>query len=210
MQQENANMLRAQLSWRSVEVSCEFSNDLGVATGRAFGEVAQPEILLHALARMPSRMRASSVSTFVLWMMRPYLEAQIGSEFLYGISGGRRFAGSNGWAAIAGHEIFGQTAFHQFFSGETGTEALLIGRLEHGGTGRNLRMKLGVGHALVQSFGAAQWRIVFGVELFGHKQIESHHIQLAERPGKRFPLIGTYFRLSQPEGSGGTIASGGA
>jgi hypothetical protein len=77
MQQENANMLRAQLSWRSVEVSCEFSNDLGVATGRAFGEVAQPEILLHALARMPSRMRASSVSTFVLWMMRPYLEAQM-------------------------------------------------------------------------------------------------------------------------------------
>src|ERR1039458_8746895 len=92
-----------------------------------------------------------------------------GSEFLYGVSGGRRFAGSNGWAVIAGPEIFGQTAFHQFSSGETGTEALLTGRLEHSGTGRNLRIKLGVGHALVQNFGAAQWRIVFGVELFGHK-----------------------------------------
>ncbi|MGO9939017.1 MAG: hypothetical protein ACLPH3_15215 [Terracidiphilus sp.] len=92
-----------------------------------------------------------------------------GSEFLYGISGGRRVLGPSGWAVIAGPEIFGETAFHQFFSGETGTEALLTGRLEHSGTGRSLRIKLGVGHALVQNFGAAQWRIVFGVELFGHK-----------------------------------------
>ena len=92
-----------------------------------------------------------------------------GNEFLYGISGGRRFAGPNGWAVIAGPEIFGETAFHQFFSGETGTEALLTGRLEQTGTERNLRIKVGVGHALVQNFGAAQWRVVFGVELFGHK-----------------------------------------
>jgi hypothetical protein len=92
-----------------------------------------------------------------------------GSEFLYGISGGRRFAGSNGWAVVAGPEIFGETAFRAFLSGETGTEALLTGRLEHTSTGRNLRIKLGVGHALLQNFGAAQWRIVFGVEMFGHK-----------------------------------------
>jgi hypothetical protein len=91
-----------------------------------------------------------------------------GSEFLYGISGGRRFAGSNGWAVVAGPEIFGQTAFRSFFSGETGTEALLTGRFEHTGMGRNLRIKLGVGHALEQNFGAAQWRVAFGVELFGH------------------------------------------
>jgi hypothetical protein len=91
-----------------------------------------------------------------------------GSEFLYGISGGRRFAGPNGWTVVAGPEIFGETAFRDFFSGETGTEALLTGRFEHTG-GRNLRIKLGVGHALVQDFGAAQWRIVFGVEMFGHK-----------------------------------------
>jgi hypothetical protein len=92
-----------------------------------------------------------------------------GSEFLYGISAGRRFAGSNGWAVVAGPEIFGETAFRAFFSGETGTEALLTGRFEHTGTGRNLRVKLGVGHALVQDFGAAQWRVVFGVEMFGRK-----------------------------------------
>jgi hypothetical protein len=98
----------------------------------------------------------------------PVPDSPNGSEFLYGISGGRRFAGSNGWAVVAGPEIFGQTAFRSFFSGETGTEALLTGRLEHTGTGRNLRIKFGVGHALEQDFGAAQWRVVFGVELFGH------------------------------------------
>jgi hypothetical protein len=63
----------------------------------------------------------------------------------------------------------GETAFRSFLSGETGTEALLIGRLEQSGTERNLRIKLGVGHALVPSLGAAQWRVVFGVELLGHK-----------------------------------------
>jgi hypothetical protein len=98
----------------------------------------------------------------------PVPDSPNGSEFLYGMSGGRRFAGSNGWAVVAGPEIFGQTAFRSFFSGETGTEALLTGRFEHTGTGRNLRIKLGVGHALEQDFGAAQWRVVYGVELFGH------------------------------------------
>jgi hypothetical protein len=105
--------------------------------------------------------------------VRPLNDAPVpgspnGSEFLYGISGGRRFAGPTGWRFVAGPEIYGETAFHQFFSGETGTEALLTGRLEQIGE-RKLRIKLGVGHALVQNFGAAQWRVVFGVELFGHK-----------------------------------------
>jgi len=106
--------------------------------------------------------------------VRPLNDAPVpgspnGSEFLYGISGGRRFAGPTGWRFVAGPEIYGETAFNQFFSGKTGTEALLTGRLEQTGEARNLRIKLGVGHALVQNFGAAQWRVVFGVELFGHK-----------------------------------------
>ncbi|WP_158820589.1 hypothetical protein [Granulicella sp. S156] len=106
--------------------------------------------------------------------LRPLNDAPVpgspnGNEFLYGISGGRTFAGPSGWAVIAGPEIFGETAFHSFFSGETGTEALMTGRLEQTGTEHNLRIKLGVGHALQQNFGAAQWRIVYGVELFGHK-----------------------------------------
>jgi hypothetical protein len=99
----------------------------------------------------------------------PVPDSPNGSEFLYGISGGRKFAGPSGWVVVAGPEIFGETAFRSFLSGETGTEALLTGRLEQTGTGGNLRIKLGVGHALVQNFGAAQWRIVFGVELFGRK-----------------------------------------
>jgi hypothetical protein len=106
--------------------------------------------------------------------VRPLNDAPVpgspnGSEFLYGISSGRSFNGPTGWVVVAGPEIFGQTAFHSFFSGQTGTEALLTGRLEQTGAGRKMRIKLGVGHALDQSFGAAQWRVVFGLELFGHK-----------------------------------------
>jgi hypothetical protein len=98
----------------------------------------------------------------------PVPDSPNGNEFLYGVSGGRRFAWPNRWALVAGPELFGETAFQASSSGEAGSEALLTGRFEHSGTGRNLRIKLGVGHALVQNFGAAQWRIVFGVELFGH------------------------------------------
>ena len=103
--------------------------------------------------------------------IRPLNEAPVpdspnGNELLYGVAGGRKFAVPNGWVVVAGPEIFGESAFS---SGATGTEALLTGRLESAHPGRNLRVKLGVGHALVQNFGAAQWRIVIGVELFGQK-----------------------------------------
>jgi hypothetical protein len=98
----------------------------------------------------------------------PVPDSPNGNEFLYGISGGRKFLWPNSWALVAGPEIFGETAFHASSNGEAGSEALLTGRFEHTGTGRNLRIKVGAGHALVQNFGAAQWRIVFGVELFGH------------------------------------------
>jgi hypothetical protein len=50
MQQESANMFRAQLIRRLVEVPCKLGDDLGIAAHGAFGEVAQPEIFLHALA----------------------------------------------------------------------------------------------------------------------------------------------------------------
>jgi hypothetical protein len=106
--------------------------------------------------------------------VRPLNEAPVpdspnGNEFLYGVSGGRSFVLSNDWAVIAGPEIFGETALHATSTGEAGSEALLTGRFERTGPGRNLRIKVGIGHALVQNFGAAQWRIVYGVELFGHK-----------------------------------------
>ena len=75
--------------------------------------------------------------------------------------------GNNGEPLSVGYQNFswnGRSLFRK-----TGTEALLTGRFERTGTGRNLRIKVSVGHALVQVFGAAQWRIVFGVEMFGHK-----------------------------------------
>jgi hypothetical protein len=106
--------------------------------------------------------------------VRPLNDAPIpgspnGSEFLYAIGAGRSFAGPGDWTVVAGPEIFGETALRSFFSGETGAEALFTGRLEQSGKERNLRIKLGLGHALVQNFGAAQWRMVFAVELFGHQ-----------------------------------------
>lgn len=92
-----------------------------------------------------------------------------GSEFLFGISAGRRLPVGNRWALIVGPEIYGATAFRASSSQETAMEGLLTGRLEGTGSGRNLRLKLGVGHGLIQHFGAPEWRLVLGVELIGHK-----------------------------------------
>jgi hypothetical protein len=104
--------------------------------------------------------------------VRPLNDAPVpgspnGSELLYGIGAGRSFGGPGDWTVVAGPEIFGERAFQSSESGEAGTEALFTGRLEQSGKERNLRIKLGVGHAIEQNFGAAQWRVVFGVELFG-------------------------------------------
>jgi hypothetical protein len=90
-----------------------------------------------------------------------------GNEFLFGASAGRRFPINSGWSVVAGPEIFGETAFHSSFGGQTGVEGLLTGRLERVSDGPHLRFKLGIGHGIVHNFGAPQWRTVFGVELFG-------------------------------------------
>ena len=50
IQKIRANMFGTELVGRLVEVFCELGNGLGVVANRAFGEVAQPEIFLHALA----------------------------------------------------------------------------------------------------------------------------------------------------------------
>jgi len=67
-----------------------------------------------------------------------------------------------------GPEFYGQTAVRSNFSGQTGFEGLLTGRLERTGDRPHLRFKLGIGHGFVQHFGAPEWRILVGVELFGH------------------------------------------
>jgi hypothetical protein len=97
----------------------------------------------------------------------PVPDSPRGSEFLFGISAGRRFNINTNWAVVAGPEFYVQTAFQSFFSGQTGAEGLLTGRLERVSDGPHLRFKLGIGHGIVHNFGAPQWRTVFGVELFG-------------------------------------------
>jgi hypothetical protein len=92
-----------------------------------------------------------------------------GNELLFGMSAGRRFGVRNGWDAVVGPEFYGETAVRSNFNGQTGFEGLLTGRLERTGDRPHLRFKLGVGHGLVQHFGAPQWRILVGVELFGQR-----------------------------------------
>ena len=91
-----------------------------------------------------------------------------GNEFLFGGSVGRKFSVGQGWTALVGPEIYGETAVHSFFSlHQTGAEALMTARFETGGDSRRLRIRMGIGHSLVQHFGASEWRILFGIELLG-------------------------------------------
>ena len=93
-----------------------------------------------------------------------------GNEFLFGASVGRRFTVRNGWDAVVGPEFYGETAVHSNYSGQTGFEGLLTGRLERTADKPHLRFKLGIGRGLVQSFGAPELRILVGVELVGQRQ----------------------------------------
>jgi hypothetical protein len=89
-----------------------------------------------------------------------------GHEFLFGGGAGRRFSIRSDWAIIVGPEIFGETTFNSFFDAQrTAVEGLLTGRLER----EHFRIKAGLGHGLVQHFGAPQWRILVGVDLFGQR-----------------------------------------
>ena len=93
-----------------------------------------------------------------------------GNEFLFGGSAGRRFSAGSGWAIVAGPEIYGETAFGSFSSSQqTGLDGLMTGRFERTGHGPNLWIKMGIGHGLVQHFGAPEWRVLVGVELFGQR-----------------------------------------
>jgi hypothetical protein len=71
-------------------------------------------------------------------------------------------------ALVIGPEFYGATAFRSpFHTGATGFEGLLGGRLE--GTaesGGQLRLRLGAGAGLDPHFGAPEWRVLVGVELF--------------------------------------------
>jgi hypothetical protein len=92
-----------------------------------------------------------------------------GSEFLFGVSAGRRLSAGSGWLVVVGPEVYGETALRSFFGEETGVEGLLTGRFERIGNGPHLGVKVGVGRGLDPHFGAPEWRIVCGVELFGQR-----------------------------------------
>jgi hypothetical protein len=95
-----------------------------------------------------------------------------GSELLFGVAAGPRFlvGGDRGLAVVVGPEVYGETALRSFGGqNTTGLEALLSGRVEGtAGAGPQLRVKLGVSAGIDPHFGAPEWRMVLGVELFDH------------------------------------------
>jgi hypothetical protein len=94
-----------------------------------------------------------------------------GSELLFGVAAGARLPFAGAWAAVVGPEIFGASAFNAFFEKDgTALEGLLTGRIEGGRGGVKLRAKLGVGAGLNHHFGASEWRMVAGVEIFGRSR----------------------------------------
>lgn len=95
-----------------------------------------------------------------------------GSELLFGAAAGAKvpFGTHGATALVVGPEIYGATAFRSFLgSNGTALEGLLSARVE--GTaddGPQLRVKLGTGVGINHHFGAAEWRLVFAIELFNH------------------------------------------
>jgi hypothetical protein len=104
----------------------------------------------------------------------PAPESPNGSEFLFGVSAGRRLSVGRGWTVVVGPEVYGETALRSLFGGATGLEGLLTGRLERTDSGPHLRFKLGIGHGLYPHSGTPEWRIVFGAELFGQRPDRSN------------------------------------
>lgn len=93
-----------------------------------------------------------------------------GSELLFGAAGGARLSASGRTALVIGPEVYGASALRSLFgTTSTALEGLLTARVE--GTaddGPQLRFKLGPGVGLDQHFGAPEWRVVVGVEVFDH------------------------------------------
>lgn len=95
-----------------------------------------------------------------------------GSELLFGAAAGARVPVSVGGRAalVVGPEVFGASALQSLFgTTSTALEGLLTARVE--GTaddGPQLRFKLGPGVGLDQHFGAPEWRVVVGLEVFDH------------------------------------------
>jgi hypothetical protein len=107
--------------------------------------------------------------------IRPLSESTVpgsprGSELLFGLAAGAKVpvGVARETVVVVGPEIYGETAFGSFLGADTtGLEGLLTGRLEGtSGAGPQVRVKLGTGGAIHPHFGAPEWRVVFGIELF--------------------------------------------
>lgn len=92
-----------------------------------------------------------------------------GNEFLFGIAGGVRIPVGPARRLVVGPEIYGASAFRSFMqAAETDKEWLISTRLEGtGNSGRQTRVKLGVGGGINPQFGAPKWRVVLAVDFFG-------------------------------------------
>ena len=117
--------------------------------------------------------RAWSYAGHLGVQLRPLVDNAVpggpdGSEFHFGVSGGHKTNLNQTWALVVGPEVFGETALRAFFNGDTGIEGLMTARFERSGQGRNLRVRIGIGHGIVQHFGAPEWRVLAAVEIFGH------------------------------------------
>ena len=90
-----------------------------------------------------------------------------GSEMLFGIAGGRSFGLAPRVAVAIGPELFGETAFREFFGHyTTGLEALGTARLDFGAPlSPRLRLKAAAGGGLDANFGVPSWRMVLSADV---------------------------------------------
>lgn len=95
-----------------------------------------------------------------------------GSELLFGAAAGAKLPifGNGSTALVVGPEVYGASAFRSLLSASgTALEGLLTTRVEGtGDDGPQIRVKLGAGAGLDPDFGAPEWRVVFGIEVFDH------------------------------------------
>jgi hypothetical protein len=98
-----------------------------------------------------------------------------GSELLFGAAAGvrRAMCDDRSMDLVVGPEVFGASAFSSFLSSSaTAFEGLLSARVE--GTGEETpqpRLKLGAGAGFNDRFGAPEWRVVFGIEIFTRRNV---------------------------------------
>ena len=95
-----------------------------------------------------------------------------GSELLFGIAGGVKIPVGLAKRLVVGPEVYGASAFRSFMqAAETDKEWLISTRFEGTGkSGRQARVKLGVGGGINPQFGAPKWRVVLAVEFFGRRK----------------------------------------